>query len=90
MKFTWDETKNLANKVKHKISFNDATNVFYDDQALFAEDNSEKYEEQRMKVIGMSKNKVLFVIFTELHGDEIHIISARKAEKPEIRAYNQR
>lgn len=90
MKFTWDENKNLKNKVKHKISFNDATNVFYDDNAIFAEDNSAEYEEQRMKVIGMSKNKVLFVIFTELHGDEIHIISARKAEKPEIRIYNQR
>lgn len=90
MKFTWTPEKYLKNKTKHKISFEEATHVFYDDHAIFAEDDSQRYDEQRMKVIGMSKNNVLFVIFTELHGDEIHIISARKAEKPEIKAYNQR
>jgi uncharacterized DUF497 family protein len=28
--FEWDETKNLSNQKKHKISFNEAKTVFYD------------------------------------------------------------
>jgi uncharacterized DUF497 family protein len=32
--FEWDENKNTINKRKHKISFEEAKSVFYDENAL--------------------------------------------------------
>lgn len=87
MKFTWTQEKYLKNLSKHKISFEEAAQVFYDDEAIVIVDNSEHYDEQRMKIIGLSTNKILFVVYTEVIANQIHIISARKAEKPEVRLY---
>jgi uncharacterized DUF497 family protein len=88
MKFTWDENKNTINKTKHCISFEEAINVFYDDAAIVIEDNSEHYDEQRMRIIGLSTNRILFVVYTEVIANKIHIISARRAEKNEVRLYS--
>jgi uncharacterized DUF497 family protein len=33
MRFIWDQNKNLANIKKHKISFEEAKTVFFDDNA---------------------------------------------------------
>jgi len=33
-KFEWDETKNESNKQKHKIPFEDATEVFKDNDRI--------------------------------------------------------
>ena len=34
LKFEWDENKNTINKHKHRISFEEAQTVFYDEMAL--------------------------------------------------------
>ena len=34
IRFKWDENKNSINKKKHGISFEEASSVFYDDNAL--------------------------------------------------------
>ena len=34
IKFEWDPNKNEVNKKKHKISFEEAQTVFYDENAL--------------------------------------------------------
>ena len=36
--FEWDESKNKLNKKKHKISFEEAKTVFYDEDALVIDD----------------------------------------------------
>lgn len=38
IKFEWYENKNNINKKKHKISFEEAKTVFYDDEALLIDD----------------------------------------------------
>lgn len=38
LRFEWDENKNSINKTKHKISFEEAKTVFYDDFALVIDD----------------------------------------------------
>lgn len=38
IKFEWDENKNQINQTKHKISFEEATTVFYDKGALVIDD----------------------------------------------------
>jgi len=93
MKFEWDENKNQNNIKKRNIDFKDAAEVFFDDHAISFEDDSEEYDDgQRMRIIGRSASldNVLFVVYTEIYNDTIRIISARLAEKPEIRAYRQR
>ena len=38
IRFEWDRNKNEINKKKHKISFEEASTVFYDDAALVIDD----------------------------------------------------
>ena len=43
LKFTWDKNKNIKNQKKHKVSFEEAQTVFYDEYArlIFDPDHSE-------------------------------------------------
>jgi hypothetical protein len=38
IRFEWDAHKNEINQKKHKISFEEAQTVFYDEQALLIDD----------------------------------------------------
>lgn len=40
IRFEWDENKNHINQNKHKISFEEAKTVFYDEEALVIDDLS--------------------------------------------------
>lgn len=85
--FEWDELKNITNKNKHGIDFIDAVRVFYDDMKISQYDGRNDYHEDRFQVLGMSYEKILFVVYTERNGNIIRIISARKAEKREVVLY---
>ena len=37
--FEWDDNKNESNKLKHKISFEEAITCFYDDYAIVIPDD---------------------------------------------------
>jgi len=89
-KFNWDENKNQSNIKKHKISFEEAATVFYDDNAVYINDISHSYEEERFLVIGRSKQyRFLFVCHCYKENDIIRIISARKATVHEINLYGE-
>ena len=47
--FEWDENKNRANQSKHKISFEEAQTVFYDERALVIDDPEHSEEEERFR-----------------------------------------
>ena len=89
MKFEWDENKAATNQSKHGIRFIVAATVFDDPYALIASD--EKHStvgEKREWIIGMSEEGVLVVVFTKRFlGRIFRIISARKANKKEKKAY---
>ena len=59
--------------------------VFFDDNAIYYEDDEHSIGENRIKVVGMVK-KVLAVIYTE-RGEVNRIISARFADKKERNDY---
>jgi uncharacterized DUF497 family protein len=88
--FTWNEKKNKSNKTKHKISFEEAKSVFWDENAslFFDEDHSD--EEERYILLGMSSNlRVLIVCHCVIENNQIiRIISARKATKNELNFYS--
>jgi uncharacterized DUF497 family protein len=88
--FDWDEAKNVANKRKHGVSFEEAQTVFYDDWGVLIEDGDE--EEERFVLIGTSARlRVLAVSHTYRARDQlIRLISARRADRTERRDYERR
>lgn len=84
MKFEWDEEKNQKNIKKHKVSFDEAKTVFYDDDAYYEYDEEHSIKEDRFKIIGTSyKDRTLVVSHCVRSGDVIRIITARKVDEDE-------
>jgi uncharacterized protein len=90
-RFEWDSGKSRSNLKKHRVSFEEAKTVFFDEGALVASDPDYSAEEDRFLIIGFSiQLRVLLVCFCERgEGDVIRIISARKATKKEQRQYRK-
>ena len=88
--FSWDDRKNRANQNKHKVSFEEAQTVFFDEYAIEYFDPDHSESEDRFLMLGRSqKIRILVVSFTlRKDGAEIRIISARKATKKEQKAYS--
>jgi len=85
-RFEWDSKKNLKNQIKHGVSFEEATLVFYDPRNYEMYDKIHSFIEKRWIVIGLAGFKTLKVCFTE-RKKIIRIISARKANKNEEKEY---
>jgi len=85
--FEWDKNKAHSNLHRHKITFDEASTVFKDTVSLTIDDPLHSQDENRLILVGMSyKNRLLVVIHTE-RGNNIRIISARKASKKERSLY---
>jgi uncharacterized protein len=93
MKFIWDINKANENIINHAgVTFEEAEQVFDDDNAVEFFDDLHSNEEERFRRVGLSKKRLLFLIYTirEKNGIElIRIISARKANSSEIEIYNE-
>lgn len=89
IKFEWDENKNRINQTKHKISFEEAQTVFYDEEALVIDDPDHSEEEERFIILGLSNRANLLVVCHcyRVSDTVVRIISARRASKTEIRQY---
>jgi len=91
IEFQWDVAKAAANVVKHRVSFEEAESVFYDDSALVIGDPEHSLEEERFIIIGFSRLANLLVVchcYRETAATNvIRIISARKATKSESMQY---
>jgi uncharacterized DUF497 family protein len=86
--FEWDDAKAAANLRKHKISFRAASRVFDDPFALIEQDLEEDHGEDRFRATGLVAGLLITVAYTE-RGDRLRIISARKANNDEQRAYRR-
>jgi len=81
--FEWHPQKAESNTEKHDVSFEEASTVFQDPLSLTINDPLHSTGEVRMVQIGISHhNRLLVVVHTE-RGDNIRIISARKANRKE-------
>ncbi|MEW5806583.1 MAG: BrnT family toxin [Acidobacteriota bacterium] len=87
--FEWNDKKNVLNRKKHGISFEEAQTVFADEQALLIHDPDHLHEEDRFILLGLSsKLRILIVSHCYRKKDEkIRIISARKAKLLEQKGY---
>lgn len=86
--FEWEAAKARANVRKHGIAFEEAATVFLDDLAVPFGDPA---HQDRFILIGMSlQSNVLLVVFAErAGGDNVRIISARRATRRERREYEE-
>lgn len=99
VQYEWHERKNRENQRKHRgISFQLATLIFEDESCLTFMDRLDAHGEQRWHAIGAvciepGARAVLLVVHAireDHHGKEIiRIISARKADKREVRRYQE-
>lgn len=87
MAYQWNSEKAAANFRKHGIDLADAVSVFSDNLAITFPD--ERFDEERFVTIGMDAfARVLVVVYT-WRGDEIRLISARKATRQELQHYEE-
>ena len=92
LQFEWDEKKNQINLKKHRISFEEAKTVFYDDNAIVFDDPEHSEDEERFILLGMSIFGKICTVCHCVRCNEtlIRIISARKATKKEADVYVER
>lgn len=83
--FQWDEVNNIRNQTKHGLSF-DLIEEFDWDNPLIIDRSRHQDGETRYAAIGMLNGKLHTVIFTQ-RSDDIRLISLRRANKQEEKAY---
>ena len=85
--FEWDLKKAKTNLKNNGVSFEEASTAFKDPLSLTIDDPLHSSDEKRLILIGISyNNSMLIIVQTEI-GDNIRIISARKATKKERNYY---
>ncbi len=94
-RFEWDLLKAHANIRKHGVTFEKATTVFTDPNALSVFDEESSQEEERWISLGLDRSGIPLVVCHTYrnegeHGAHIRIISARKASKNELVRYKER
>jgi hypothetical protein len=89
--FAWDEAKNRQNIRRHRVSFEEARSVFFDENARLINDPDHSMDEDRFIMLGISQRmRLLLVCHCYREDDEqIRIISARKALPLEERQYRR-
>jgi len=99
MRYEWDDRKNRQNQLKHDgIPFEMPALVFMDAACVVVTDRTDASGEQRWHAIGTARIAgeavaVLLVVHAygeDIDGEEvIRIVSARRAEKHEVRRYRE-
>lgn len=84
--FEWDEAKAATNLIKHGVSFAFATRVFLDPGLIDFDVSRAADREIRRKAIGVIEGRIFVVVYTERNG-AIRMISARRCNAKEARAY---
>ena len=83
LRFEWDPAKNTANTRRHRVSFEEASTAFYDDDAILIDDPEHSETEDRFVLLGLSARLRLLIVPHSYRkgGGVIRFISAWKAER---------
>jgi len=82
--YAWNEAKRVANITKHGIDFLDAAELF--EEVYLDRPAKEVDAEQRRAATGLLNGRFITVIYV-IRGEEIRLISARRARDNERRDY---
>jgi uncharacterized DUF497 family protein len=96
LRFEWDEAKNLSNRRKDGVSFEEATAVFRDPLYVSVQDRIDGGE-VRWQTLGLVDGLLLLVVAHTVREEReddtlvevIRIISARAATRKERRRYEE-
>ena len=86
--YEWDEAKSRINAAKHGLNFADAETVLQGRCVTFRDDRFD-YGEQRFVTLGQLVDRVVVIAHTR-RGDKTRIISMRKGNRREQKAYQER
>jgi uncharacterized protein len=89
MNFEWDENKATLNMRKHSVSFDEATTIFGDPQAITFSDPAHSEEEYWFLTFGRSSDGRFIVVAHTDRDDRIRLISAREMTRKERSDYEQ-
>lgn len=85
MRVSFDPNKSSKNAIERGLPF-DVVSEFDFSSALFTKDERRAYAETRYVALGLLHGRLHVLCFTET-GDGIRVISFRKANDREVRAY---
>lgn len=86
MIFEFDPAKNESNIEKHKVSFEDAAEIWNDPDLVVV--SARRRGEKRYMAIGRAYC-VLFSVVHAKRGDVVRLISARRSTRKEAQLYEQ-
>ena len=89
MKFEWDPRKASGNFRKHGVSFDEAMTVFADWQSITTPDPDHSEAEERFVIVGLSSRGRVVVVSHAERGENVRIISARRADARERKTYGR-
>jgi uncharacterized protein len=84
--FEWDDAKAASNLVKHGVRFEFAARVFFQAGLIDLDASRTVDGEGRRKAVAMIDGQLFTVVYTRRR-DAIRIISARRSNAKESRAY---
>lgn len=87
--FDWDEANAAKNWERHRVTPEEAEDVFFRDPFILRSDPSHSKREKRYWALGKtSRDRKLFIVFT-IRKKRIRIISARDMSRREIKEYER-
>ncbi len=87
--FEWDEGNVRKSWDKHRVSYIECEEVFFNSPKIVKRDAPHSTSEDRYFVLGKTDTeRLLFVVFT-VRGDMIRVISARDMNRKEKKVYEQ-
>ena len=84
-KFEWNSEKNRKNLSKHSVDFDEAKEIFDDEDSIEGLGNFKG--ELRIVRIGKTATKLILMVVYTMRDVVVRLISARQANKSEINAY---
>jgi uncharacterized DUF497 family protein len=87
MRIAYDPEKNQRNIVERGLSFDEVANLDWN-AAYILKDDRRDYGEDRYRVLGRIGERLFAVVFTP-RGDEIRVISFRRANRREEVLYDR-
>lgn len=87
--FEWDKGNASKNVVKHKVSNQEAEEVFFDKYKKILKDILHSGSEERYVVLGKTKHGRLLVVAFTTRRRNVRVISARPINKKETHLYEK-
>jgi uncharacterized DUF497 family protein len=87
MRLTFHPTKNDKNVAERGLSFQLVADLEWE-TAIAVEDTRKDYGERRLRVFGLIGARLHVAVIT-MRGDAMHVISFRKANRKEVKRYEQ-